>query len=152
MDYGWNFTCRTRRALQAAGDEAAALGHEYIGTEHILLALLHDRDSAAVVLLNTLGSDLAGIEAMIHKTVKKGTVAAQAGTQLPYTSRVKKVLELTMICARDDSGAPVGTQHLLLGLLREEKGIAAQVLVHSGVTLSLATAALGSVAGIDEGR
>jgi ATP-dependent Clp protease ATP-binding subunit ClpC len=148
---GYNFTDRTRRALQAAGDDAAALGHEYIGTEHILLALLRDRESAAVGLLTRLGSDLEAIRTMIEQTVKKGTSAVPAGAQRPYTSRVKKVLELAMVCAREDTRSPVGTQHLLLRLLREEKGIAAQVLVHSGVTLSRATAALGDVAGTDEG-
>lgn len=148
---GYNFTDRTRRALQAAGDEAAALGHEYIGTEHILLALLRDRDSAAAVLLARLGSDLEAIRAMIEATVEKGTSAAPVGAPRPYTSRVKKVLELAMVSAREDSGSPVGTQHLLFGLLREEKGVAAQVLLHSGVAANQTTDALGGVAGTDEG-
>jgi ATP-dependent Clp protease ATP-binding subunit ClpC len=146
---GYNFTDRTRLALQVAGDEAAALGHEYIGTEHILLALLRDRDGAAGGLVTKLGGDLDAIRAMIEVTVKKGTSAVPAGAPRPYTSRARKVLELAMVCAREDSRSPVGTQHLLLGLLREEKGVAAQVLLHSGVATNQATAALGSVAGTD---
>jgi ATP-dependent Clp protease ATP-binding subunit ClpC len=131
----YHFTDRARRALQVAGDEATALQHEYIGTEHILLALLHDRTGAAATILTTLGCDIAGIRAKIEEIAKRGTATAPLGSQRPYTSRAKKVLELAMISARDDNRSPVGTHHLLLGLLLEEKGIAAQVLVHSGVTV-----------------
>lgn len=145
------FTDRARRTLQAAGDEAAELGHDYIGPEHILLALLHDRDSAAAGILTTLGSDPDAIRAMIEEIVRKGTSAAPGGTQRPFTTRVKQALELAVVCAREDNRSPVGTQHLLLGLLREEKGVAAQVLLHSGVSPDQASAALGGVAGTDEG-
>ena len=142
---GSDFTNRTRRTLHAAGDEAAALGHEYVGTEHILLALLHDGHSAAACLLTKLGSDIGGIEAQIKAIVKPGTSTIPAGTGRPYTSRAMRVLELAMRCARDDNRAPVGTQHLLLGLVREGKGIAAQVLTQSGVTDALVADALGTV-------
>ncbi len=142
---GYNFTDRNRLALQVAGDEAAALHHEYIGPEHILLAMLRDHESAAVALLSTLGCDIDGIRTKIKEIVKPGTTAAPAGAQRPYTSRVKKVLEFTMRAARDDNSSAVGSQHLLVGLLREEKSIAAQVLVNSGVTVGAATAALREI-------
>lgn len=142
---GYNFTNRTRRALHAGGDEAAALGHEYVGAEHVLLALLHDHDSAAASLLTKLGSDTGSIETQIKSIVKPGASTVPAGTGRPYTSRVMRVLELAMQCAREDNRAPVGTQHLLLGLVREGKGIGAQVLTHAGVTDALVAVALGTV-------
>ena len=148
---GYNFTNRTRRALQAAGDEAAALRHEYIGAEHLLLAVIQDQQSVAVALLTKLGCDLDGIRAMIEATVKPGIAAPPAGVPRPYTSRAMKVLKLAMIAARDDDRSAVGTQHLLLGLIGEEKGIGAQVLAQAGITLSRATAALGSIVADDEG-
>ena len=142
---GCKFTDRTRRALHAAGDEAAALQHEYIGTEHILLALLRDSDSVALAFLANVHSDIDGIRAKINAVVKPGSAVVPAGTERPYTSRAKKVVELAMLCAREDNRSSIGTQHLLLGLLREKKGIAAQVLVHSGVTEDQVATALGGV-------
>ena len=142
---GYNFTDRNRLALQVAGDEAAALHHEYIGPEHILLALLRDPDSAAVTVLIALGCNIDGIRTKVHDIVKPGTAAAPAGALRPFTSRVKQVLEFTMRAARDDNSSAVGTQHVLVGLLREEKSIAAQVLVNSGVSVGGVTAALGSL-------
>jgi ATP-dependent Clp protease ATP-binding subunit ClpC len=142
---GYTFTDRSRSALQVAGDEAAALHHDYVGPEHILLAMLRDHDSAAVELLTSLGCDLDAIRATVIATVKPGSGAAPAGALRPYTSRVKKVLELTMIAARDDGTTDVGTQHLLLGLLREEKSIAAQVLISASVTEPALTTMLGHV-------
>lgn len=141
---GYNFTDRNRRALQVAGDEAAALHHEYIGPEHILLALLRDRESAAVAVLVALGCDIDGIRTTIESIVKPGTATAPAGVR-PFTSRVKQALEFTMRAARDDSNSSVGTQHLLVGLLREEESIAAQVLVNAGVSVGTVTAALGGI-------
>lgn len=146
----FTFTGRARRAIQAAGDEAAALGHEYIGPEHILLALLHDRESAAVGILAGLGSDLDTIRAEIEAVVKKGTSSAPAGASRPFTSRVKSSLELAMACAHECSNSSVGTQHLLVGLMREGKGIAAQVLVHSGMTIDQVVGALGRAADDDD--
>ena len=142
---GYNFTDRNRRALQAAGDEAAALHHDHIGPEHILLALLRDSDSAAVAVLTTLDCNLDGIRTQVHDIVKPGTGAAPAGALRPFTSRVKHVLEFTMRAARDNGSASVGTQHLLLGLLREEKSVAAQVLVNSDVSVGAVTAALRGI-------
>jgi ATP-dependent Clp protease ATP-binding subunit ClpC len=142
---GYNFTDRSRRALQVAGDEAAALHHDYIGPEHILLALLRDPDSAAVAVLTALDCELESVRTKIHDIVKPGTTAAPAGALRPFTSRVKKVLEFTMIAARDSGSTSVDTQHLLVGLLREEKGIAAQVLVNAGVSVGSVTGMVGDV-------
>ena len=148
---GYNFTDRTRRALHVAGDEAATFKHEYISTEHILLALLRDRASGAVALLTTLRSDMHGIRRKIEETVKIGSATTPAGAPRPYTSRAKKVLDLAMVAAREDGHSSVETQHLLLGLVREEKGIAAQVLAHAGITPGRVTAALGDARGTDDG-
>ena len=86
-------------------------------------------------MLQNLNVDLDEIQQKIEETVKKGKAAAAAGPDLPYTSRAKKVLELAMTEARELNHSYVGTEHLLLGLLREEKGIAAQVLTDAGVNL-----------------
>jgi ATP-dependent Clp protease ATP-binding subunit ClpC len=132
---GYNFTDRVRKVLQMAREEAARLHHEYVGTEHILLGLIREGEGVAAAVLTNLGVDLEEIQQKIEETVKKGKAAAAAGPELPYTSRAKKVLELAMMEARELNHSYVGTEHLLLGLLREEKGIAAQVLTDAGVGL-----------------
>ena len=137
---GYNFTDRVRKVLQMAREEAARLHHEYVGTEHILLGLIREGEGVAAAVLTNLNVDLEEIQQKIEETVKKGKAAAAAGTDLPYTSRAKKVLELAMSEARELNHSYVGTEHLLLGLLREEKGIAAQVLTDAGVNLEQARA------------
>jgi ATP-dependent Clp protease ATP-binding subunit ClpC len=132
---GYNFTDRVRKVLQMAREEAARLHHEYVGTEHILLGLIREGEGVAAAVLTNLSVELDEIQQKIEETVKKGKAAAAAGPDLPYTSRAKKVLELAMTEARELNHSYVGTEHLLLGLLREEKGIAAQVLNDAGVTL-----------------
>src|SRR2546428_366357 len=137
---GYNFTVRVRKVLQMAREEAARLHHEYVGTEHILLGLIREGEGVAAAVLTNLNVDLEEIQQKIEETVKKGKAAAAAGPDLPYTSRAKKVLELAMSEARELNHSYVGTEHLLLGLLREEKGIAAQVLTDAGVNLEQARA------------
>src|SRR6478752_5076775 len=137
---GYNFTDRVRKVLQMAREEAARLHHEYVGTEHILLGLIREGEGVAAAVLTNLNVDLEEIQQKIEETVKKGKAAAAAGPDLPYTSRAKKVLELAMSEARELNHSYVGTEHLLLGLLREEKGIAAQVLTDAGVNLDAARA------------
>src|SRR5690606_15293525 len=105
------------------------------GTEHILLGLIREGEGVAAAVLTNLSVDLDDIQQKIEETVKKGKAAAAAGPDLPYTSRAKKVLELAMTEARELNHSYVGTEHRLLGLLREEKGIAAQVLTDAGVNL-----------------
>ena len=137
---GYNFTERVRKVLAMAREEAARLHHEYVGTEHILLGLIREGEGVAAAVLQNLSVDLDDIQQKIEETVKKGKAAQAAGPDLPYTSRAKKVLELAMSEARELNHSYVGTEHLLLGLLREEKGIAAQVLTDAGVNLDAARA------------
>ncbi len=137
---GYNFTDRVRKVLQMAREEAARLHHEYVGTGHILLGLIREGEGVAAAVLTNLNVDLDEIQQRIEETVKKGKAPASSGPDLPYTSRAKKVLELAMSEARELNHSYVGTEHLLLGLLREEKGIAAQVLTDAGVNLEQARA------------
>src|SRR6476659_5372545 len=137
---GYNFTERVRKVLAMAREEAARLHHEYVGTEHILLGLIREGEGVAATVLQNLSVELDEIQQKIEETVKKGKAAQTTGPDLPYTSRAKKVLELAMSESRDLNHAYVGTEHLLLGLLREEQGIAAQVLTDAGVNLDAARA------------
>src|SRR5688572_18183809 len=135
---GYNFTERVRKVLAMAREEAARLHHEYVGTEHILLGLIREGEGVAAAVLQSLTVDLEEIQQKIEETVKKGKAQQGTGPDLPYTSRAKKVLELAMSEARELNHSYVGTEHLLLGLLREEKGIAAQVLTDANVNLDAA--------------
>jgi len=137
---GYNFTERVRKVLAMAREEAARLHHEYVGTEHILLGLIREGEGVAATVLQNLSVELDDIQQKIEETVKKGKAGQTTGPDLPYTSRAKKVLELAMSEARELNHSYVGTEHLLLGLLREEKGIAAQVLTDAGVNLDAARA------------
>jgi len=133
---GYNFTDRVRKVLQMAREEAARLQHEYIGTEHILLAILREGEGVAAAALTNLNVDLGDVTATVNETVKMGKNQAKS-QDLPYTSRAKKILEFAMSEARDHNHSYVGTEHLLLAVLREEKGIGAQALNDAGVTLEL---------------
>jgi len=135
---GYNFTDRVRRVLQLAREEAARLHHQYVGTEHILLGLIREGEGVGVTVLTNLNVDLEEISRRIEETVKKGGAAGSAGPDLPYTSRAKKILEFSMSEARQLNHRYVGTEHLLLGVLREEKGIGAQALREAGVTVEAA--------------
>src|SRR5690242_21733275 len=137
---GYNFTERVRKVLAMAREEAARLHHEYVGTEHILLGLIREGEGVAATVLQNLSVELDEIQQKIEETVKKGKAAQTTGPDLPYTSRAKKVLELAMSEASELNHSYVGTEHLLLGLLAEGKGIAAGVLDSFGVTLEKARA------------
>lgn len=137
---GYNFTERVRKVLAMAREESANLRHEYVGTEHILLGLIDEGGGVAATVLQNLSVDLDDLKYQIETTVKRGHPGTHVGPDLPYTSRAKKVLELSMLQARDLDHRYVGTEHLLLGLIAERKGIAAQVLHHRGVTLDTAVA------------
>src|SRR5215208_3171022 len=117
---GYNFTERVRKVLAMAREEAARLHHEYVGTEHILLGLIREGEGVAAAVLQNLSVDLDEIQQKIEETVLVGKAAQATGPDLPYTSRAKKVLELAMSEARELNHSYVGTEHLLLGLLREE--------------------------------
>ena len=135
----YNFTDRVRKVLAMAREEAIRLQHDYVGTEHILLGLIREGEGVAAAVLTNLSVDLEQIHERIEESVRKGKATIALG-ELPYTSRAKKVLEYAMAEARELNHSYVGTEHLLLGLLREEKGIAAQVLNSLGVTLEDARA------------
>jgi len=140
MSNGYNFTERVRKVLAMSREESSALHHEYVGTEHILLGLLAEGEGVASAVMQSLHVDLdkAREDVLLH--LKRGNPERTTGPDLPYTSRAKKVLELSMSEARDCNHSYVGTEHLLLGLLREERGIAAQVLTNNGLTLARARA------------
>jgi len=146
---GYNFTDRVRKVLQMSREEATRLGQRYVGTEHILLGMIREDEGVASDVLATLNVDLGAIRQKIEETAKGkgGDLAQSAGPDLPYTSRAKKVLEMAMSEARDLSYRYIDTGILLLGLLREEKGIAAQVLTAAGVTLDRARAETLKLAG-----
>jgi DNA-binding transcriptional regulator YhcF (GntR family) len=137
---GYNFTERARKVLAMTREEARRLRHEYMGTEHMLLAIMLERGCTGATVLQDLGVDLHRVRRRIEKVVKEGRAVPPPEAQLPYTSRAKKVLELAMVEARELNHSHVGTEHLVLGLLREERGIAAQVLTVAGVTLDAARA------------
>jgi ATP-dependent Clp protease ATP-binding subunit ClpC len=130
----YNFTDRVRKVLAMAREEAIRLQHDYVGTEHILLGLIREGEGVAAAVLNNLNVDLETVQEKVEESVRRGKATIALG-ELPYTSRAKKVLEFAMAEARELNHSYVGTEHLLLGLLREEKGIAAEVLGQLGVTL-----------------
>jgi ATP-dependent Clp protease ATP-binding subunit ClpC len=132
---GYNFTERVRKVLMLAREEAIALQHEYVGTEHILLGIIAEGGGVANASLDSLGVDQDRVRDEVLTTVKRGTTDyGVSRVDLPYTSRAKKVLELAVQSARNLNHSYVGTEHLLLGLIREERGIAAQILLSCGVT------------------
>ena len=146
----YNFTDRVRKVLAMAREEAIRLQHDYVGTEHILLGLIREGEGVAAAVLTNLNVDLDQIHDQVEESVKKGK-ATIALSELPYTSRAKKVLEFAMAEARELNHSYVGTEHLLLGLLREEKGIAAQVLNSLGVSMEEARSETLKVLGSDVG-
>src|SRR5690554_5363703 len=144
----YNFTDRVRKVLAMAREEAIRLQHDYVGTEHILLGLIREGEGVAAAVLMNLNVDLEQIHERVEESVRKGKATIALG-ELLYTSRAKKVLEYAMAEARELNHSYVGTEHLLLGLLREEKGIAAQVLNSLGVSLEEARAQTLKLLGSD---
>jgi ATP-dependent Clp protease ATP-binding subunit ClpA len=139
---GYNFTERVRKVLALSREEAVGLHHEYVGTEHLLLGLVREGEGVASTVLADLGVDGDALRDQLISTLKLGkSPRTTAEADLPYTSRAKKVLELSMKEARELHHSYVGTEHLLLGLIAEAKGIAAQVLYDQGCTLEKTRAA-----------
>jgi ATP-dependent Clp protease ATP-binding subunit ClpC len=134
---GYNFTDRLRTVLSLARIESRDLGHEYVGTQHILLGLIREGEGVGAAILTNLGVDVAELRTKIEQTGERGKGTGRT-PDLPYTSRAKKVLELAMAESRDLRFDYVGTGQLLLGLLREEKGIAAEALTDCGAQLEIA--------------
>jgi DNA-binding transcriptional regulator YhcF (GntR family) len=145
----FNFSDRTRKAIAGARERAARLQHGYVGTEHLLLGLLGD--DGMRTMLRQLGVSPAEIEAEVEAKLKPGHVTVALG-ELPYTSRAKKVLEFAMAEAREAEDNFVDTEHLLLGVVREEKGIGADVMARFGITLERARAARAGGTGPEVSR
>jgi hypothetical protein len=127
------FTDRARRVVVLAQEEARHLDHTYIGTEHILLGLIHEREGVAAQSLESLGISLEGVRAQVVEIVGHGDEAPTG--HIPFTPRAKKVLELSLREAMALGHNYIGTEHILLGLIREGGGVAAQVLVKEGGSL-----------------
>lgn len=149
---GYNFTEHVRKVLANARHEALRLHHEYVGTEHLLLSVARTADGVASAVLDALGVNRDDIITQLESIVVRGNAATDVGRDLPYTSRAKKTLELAMSEARLLNHAYVGTEHLLLGLIAEDKGIGAQVLHSVGATLARARAETVTLLGSDAGR
>ncbi len=132
-----NFTDRVRKVLSMAREEATRLNHDYVGTEHILLGLIREGEGVAAAILTNLNVDLEELRGRTEERVEPGK-SDMTADEVPYTTRAKKVLEFSVAEARSLKHSYVGTEHLLLGLLREEKGVAAQVLEEAGVSIDLA--------------
>ena len=122
-----NFTPRAQQVLALARKEADRFNHNYVGTEHLLLGLIKLDQGVAVNVLKKMGLDLETVQMEVEKHVPPGPDHKVAGT-IPYTPRVKKVLDLAAKEAKQLSHTYVGTEHILLGLLREGNGVAAKVL------------------------
>ena len=133
------FTDRARKVMQLANQEAQRFNHEYIGTEHILLGLVKEDSGVAANALENLHIDRRKVRIEIEKILQSGPSSDYSG-KLPQTPRAKKVIEYAIEEARNLVLNYVGTEHLLLGLLREEEGVAAQVLMNLGLSLASARA------------
>jgi ATP-dependent Clp protease ATP-binding subunit ClpC len=128
------FTDRARRVVVLAQEEARGLNHNYIGTEHVLLGLIHEGEGVAAKALGALGIALEGVRQQVEEIIGQGQQAPSG--HIPFTPRAKKVLELSLREALQLGHNYIGTEHILLGLIREGEGVAAQVLVKLGADLS----------------
>jgi len=127
------FTDRARRVVVLAQEEARMLDHNYIGTEHILLGLIHEGEGVAAEALETLGIDAEAVRQQVEQIIGRGQQAPPG--HIPFTPRAKKVMELAGRESADLGHNYIGTEHILLGLIREGEGVAAQVLVALGADL-----------------
>ena len=128
------FTDRARRVIVLAQDEARMLNHNYIGTEHLLLGLIHEGEGVAAKALESLGVSLEAVRDQVEEIIGQGQQAPTG--HIPFTPRAKKVLEYSMREALQINHPYIGTEHILLGLIREGEGVAAQVLIKLGADLN----------------
>jgi ATP-dependent Clp protease ATP-binding subunit ClpC len=128
------FTDRARRVLVLAQEEARQLDHNFIGTEHILLGLIHEGEGVAAKALDSLGITLEGVRDCVAEALEMAGTGGDQGSP-PFTPRAKKVLELSLREALQLGHSYIGTEHMLLGIVREGDGVAAQVLVSLGADL-----------------
>ena len=136
MLVAYNFTEAMRDVLTRSRQEALRLRHEYVGAEHLLLGTLASARGVTSVMLDSV--DVPSVRAEIERRTGLGQAPPRAAEDLPYTSRAKRVLELAMREAREQSHPAVSSEHLLLGLLREEQGITTEVLAQTGLRLDVA--------------
>lgn len=128
------FTDRARRVVVHAQEEARRLNHNYIGTEHLLLGLIAEPDTVSANALVSHGVDVSAIRQAVVRIIGEGTEAPSG--HIPFTPRAKKVLELTLRESLQMGHNYIGSEHILLGLIREGEGVAAQVLTQLGVNLN----------------
>jgi len=145
------FTDRARKVMAMARKEAQKFNHDFIGTEHILLGLVQEGSGVAATVLKNLDVDSGKIRAEIEKQVQSAHAMHQM-TQLPFTPRAKQVLELCQEAAKELRHNYIGTEHLLLGLIREEQGLAASVLKELGLVLEEVRAEVLEILGADPGE
>ena len=134
-DKNSNFTPRARKVVELARAEARRFNHNYVGTEHILLGLIKLGEGVAVNVLGRMGLDLKTVRGAVEKQVGPGPEEAKAPDTIPLTPRVQKVMAHAVTEARSLGHAYVGTEHILLGLLKEGEGVAARVLQQLDVDL-----------------
>jgi ATP-dependent Clp protease ATP-binding subunit ClpC len=144
------FTDRARRVVVLAQEEARMLNHTYIGTEHILLGLIHEGEGVAAKALESLGISLETVRQQVEEIIGRGREAP--GGHIPFTPRAKKVLELSLREALQLGHNYIGTEHILLGLIREGEGVAAQVLVRLGADLNRVRQQVISLLGTSPGE
>ncbi len=146
------FTDRARKVMQLANEEAHRVHHEYVGTEHILLGLVKHGAGVAAEALKNLDVDLQRVRREVERIILTGPGWGEMppGQKLPQTPRAKKVIEYSIEEARNLNHNYVGTEHLLLGLLREQEGVAAQVLMNLGVTMERLRAEVETLLGLRE--
>ena len=133
--YYEKFTDRARLVVQLANQAAQRLNHEWIGTEHILFGLIKEDSGVAAVILKSLGISLRRVQMEVEKTVPPGPANVVIMGKLPQTPRVKKVIEYAMDEARQLNHDYIGTEHILLGLLRETGGVATTILMNLGAEI-----------------
>jgi ATP-dependent Clp protease ATP-binding subunit ClpA len=138
---GYNFTDRVRKVLQMSREEAARRGHKEVDSGHMLLAVISEGEGIGAQVVKRLGVDVIAIRNEIEDAMKRRAKGKVTGHDLPFAGTAKRVLELAMSEAHELRHMYVGTEHLLLGLIREGKGIAAEALTSAGVTLEAARAA-----------
>jgi ATP-dependent Clp protease ATP-binding subunit ClpC len=132
---GYDFTSRVRGALIKAREEAQRRHHEFVGTEHLLLGLLAEEDALVMDVIDNLGANPMIVQQAVEQRVADGRPGrVKTITDLPYTPRARVVLDQAIAAAHEFGDGYVGTQHLLLGLIRERHGIAAQELTTAGLT------------------
>jgi ATP-dependent Clp protease ATP-binding subunit ClpC len=145
----FQFAEDARALLAQARAESDRLRHEYLGTEHLVLALTRQPDGRAAAALRHLGIDLAGVQQLLEATVKPGHAAPAPDVERPYTSRTQKVFALAAQSAQDLGQTRVGAEHLVIGLMREGLNIGAQALHHHGLTAEAAADEIRRLAGDD---